>query len=655
MIFTFPKIKHQYSLAPDECDAFRIRPRPLPSDWANENLVLVAGGYDIPGKLTLKPYQIEPINAITEYKRILYCGSTRTFKSGMTDIIVFYGMRYMGINGCIAYSENETARLIFKIRIKPMIEQNAVLRDLWDGCQDNLTMENILLRGSFWRIASAQNKNDLATTGAGFVIGSEVAKWERMDYNPVDMLYGRQDAYPQELRRSVMESSPYEVGDYLYQEMFKSDTLILRPFVPCPICGEYQMLRNSQIKLRKKDVIESEYTASLIRDEKEVAVKYECIFCNQEIREKDRFEIGKKVKWVAPEIVEEDIFKQKPETILKNGTIINKNRSRHSTVCFWWNRLIDSNFSFYECKARYFESVQKPEKRKVFDNETLSKFSSKKTGRIEISNFDKKKKPYYQNGPSAGVPEGVLIVTAGVDAMDRDFHYVIQGWGAGMASWILRYGVIYCPIAENTITGREQMYNQFSAELLGRPLTSRDGKIFSIRLGFIDRGGHRPDDVDFITRRIAFLHAYHGLTYLDPKKDLIFKSDNGEFFLGQSESLSEYVGMLMETEMWYIPMDTGMDFIKQATAQYHIKRKDRNGNTKTIWIKDPIDHFRSCLNLSYAAAKLLNLDTALFKQDVVENLQDEKNKIKMQKEESPDREQPRRHAPDYFDRALGKR
>jgi phage terminase large subunit GpA-like protein len=111
--FSFPRISNKYKFSERESEAFRIHPRPLPSDWANENLTLCTGGYDIPGKLTLKPYQIEPVDSIMDWHRIIFQGPTRTFKSGMADIMMFYGMGVLGVNGIVAYAEENTVSLIF--------------------------------------------------------------------------------------------------------------------------------------------------------------------------------------------------------------------------------------------------------------------------------------------------------------------------------------------------------------------------------------------------------------------------------------------------------------------------------------------------------------------------------------------------------------
>ena len=659
--FSFPHITHKHGFSTREREAFRIHPRPMPSTWANENLTLCTGGYDIPGKLTLKPYQIEPVDSIMNWHRIIFKGPTRTFKSGMADVMMFYGMSVLGVNGIVAYAEENTVSLVFRTRIKQMIMQNKCLREAWDGVQDNLSQEKILLRTCFWRVASAQNRNTLASTGAGFVIGSEVGKWEKMDYNPVHMLYGRQDAYPHELRRSIIESTPYDVGDYFYQEIFRPGTLILRPHYPCALCGEYQVLTDSQIKLRKTGVDDPTHEAARIRAEKEGAVFYECIHCRQEIREKDRAEIDSRVIWAAPEIIEGDFFKQEAEKISRAGEITNSNRKKFDAICFDWNRLVDLNFTFYECLARFFDSVHNPEKKKIYETETMARFWRKKHERINISRFEAAKDNYHMTGIDNLIPNDVLIVTIGIDSQDKDFYFVIQGWGAGMSSWILRYGTIYWPIADPAFQDRRKLLDTVLKGMFGgRELKRKDGAVLSPRLGFIDRGGHRPEDVDFLVSNISFLQAYVGLRYPDPKKELVYKSDNGNFWLGQSEVLSEYVGLLMETDQFKIAKDTDYNFLSQITKHFHVNKTDPYGNSKSVWVKLSGDHYRSCLNMSYAAAKVLRVDTALLNDSVLAKIKSQLEQTRpgaelpKEKPEQPQqgRNQNRYGNNEYYSRAL---
>ncbi|MDD5363410.1 MAG: phage terminase large subunit family protein [Ignavibacteria bacterium] len=635
----FPKIDHDavHPLYASEREAFLIKPIPKPSEFS-KNLTLVPKGYDTPCELILRPYQIEPVDAITRWRRVIFSGATRTFKSGITDVCAFWAMKYLKINGIITYAETETAKLVFKTRILPMIKSNPALRELWDGNEDNLTIDNILLMGSFWRIASAQNINDLATFGAGFIIGSEVSKWEKMIYDPIDTLYGRQKGCPQHLRFSIIESSPNKTGDCHYNEIYKDGVLILRPAVPCPTCGEYQILsdyipgRDGSpnefcIKLRDPNF---PLSAQFIRNMKEAAVKYECRFCKNEIRESDRIKISRRIKYIAPEIYEGEKFHQKAEKILKDGTIIDEEkRDKFETVCFQWSRLVDeANFPFYECLARFAESKNIPQKKKTYDNEDMARHTVLKAARLEVNSFESKKRKYFSRGALCQVPDEVLVCTCGVDSMDDYFYYVIPGWGENMSSWVLRYGKIFCPIDKNRPL--EKTLEIFKNGLYESALANKTGsRIYPIKQGFIDRGGHRAADVDYITDNLGFMDSYVGLTKIDPKKSPLYKSmtkdDNGEpnkFYLGQTPYLSYEVGKMMDGKLWFLPMDVSDDFIKQANAQYFKNKTLSDGRIESEWIHDEVDHYRDCLNLAYAAALLLELDSALFDPAIVARLKE---------------------------------
>jgi hypothetical protein len=638
----FPKINHGdvQPLYASEREAFLIKPIPKPSEFSKQ-IALVPKGYDTPCQLVLRPYQIEPVDAITRWRRVIFSGATRTFKSGITDICAFWAMKYLKINGIITYAETGTAELVFKTRILPMIKTNAVLRELWDGNADNLTIDNILLMGSFWRIASAQNINDLATFGAGFIIGSEVSKWEKMIYDPVDTLYGRQKGYPQHLRYSIIESSPNKTGDCHYNEMYKEGVLILHPYVPCPTCGEYQELRDYIpgrdglpnefcIKLRDPTI---PLSAPAIRNLKESAVKYECHFCKNEIRDSDRIKISRRIKWVAPEINEENGgagFHQKAEKIFKDGTIPDDDkRNKFDTVCFQWSRLVDDEkFPFYECLARFAESRNNPQKKKVYDNEDMARHTVLKSARLEVNSFETKKRKYFSRGPFCQVPDEVLICTIGIDSMDDYFYYVIQGWGENMASWVLRYGKILCPIDKNRPF--EKTLEILKNGIYEYALVNKSGeRIYPIKQGFIDRGGHRRADVDYIADNLQFLNAYVGSPKLDPKRHILerskTKNENGEdnrYYNGQTASLSYEVGKMMDGPLWFVPADISSEFIKQVTAQYFVNKTLHDGTIEAEWAHDATDHYRDCMNLSYAAALLLELDSALFDPDIVARLKE---------------------------------
>lgn len=631
--FGIPKEKHRHELSEAEKDAYSIKPRPLISDWFQDNIKLVEGGYTNSGIIKFHKWQIEPTDCLINDDREIICAHVQSGKSMIADAVMMYAMAVLGINGNMAYAEAETARLVFKVRLVEMIKQNKCLCDLWDGKEDNLTIENILLRRSFWRVSSAQNKNTLATFPAGLIIGSEVGKWKRMPYNPVLMLYGRQESYAYGMKKSLLESSPYEIGDYLFQEMYKDGTLILQPKVKCPTCGEYQFLKDTNIKLRNEDM---PHNPAFIRAEKENVVMYECDICKQEIKEKDRYLMGQEMVWAAPDITEtfDDgfVFKQKAEIVSKSGTILS-DRIKYDTKCFNPNRLIDINFPFWECLARFFDSVHNPERKKVYETETMARYPRSKNYRNIAVMIETKKSDYATKGDNVFVPDDVLVCTCGIDTMDQDFYGVILGWGAGLKCYVLRFEKIYCPMMKDDKADRKIVLDAIKNNFISPTMFKRSGVPVPIKLGFMDRGGHRPLDVDYVVNNIPFIKAYIGSTKISGQRDLIIKSETGHWYLGQSQIFSDTIGQLMETDLFVLPSNISSDFINQACNQFTIKKKSKDGVVENVFIKKDPDHYRDCLNMAYAAAHCLDLGTALFDERIVRALITQQNKEIMQERE----------------------
>lgn len=633
--FEFEPILHEYPLTDGEKANFRIEKRKPVCDWAEENLTLVKPSYLYPGKFKAWKFQVEPINAFNYWERIVYVGAVQTFKSGITDIQAFYTMAVLGLNGMIAYANEKKVSDAFEDRYVKMIQsgENPLLRNQWDGKDDSLTKNKLKLNSCTWKIASANNKDDLASFTATITIGSEVGKWRIKDgkFNPITLLRGRSDAAfaMGDVRKSVLESSPYEEGDLLYQEVFRDGTLILQPFYKCVHCGGWQTLSDYNIKLRDKDL---KGKPAKIRELKEQAVYYECIHCKKEITEAQRAIMSNDVIWAMPEI-NEDGFTQKAEDIGREGSIRgrleNGVRLGFDTVVYWWNRLSDVSCPFYEILARFFESLHDDEKKKSYDNETMARWWRKKTGRTDEKYLNTRKIEYYQWGDKHFIPDSVLIITLGIDTQDDGFYYTFVGWGEWLSWLVLRQAFIPCPRVEK---GYEpEVFEKVMNHLYHEPLRWRDGSQADITIGGIDRGGHRPDDVDYLVKHFPGnrLIAYVGLTQTYSDRPMIYKSDKGNFYLGQSDPISEDTGAYISNENFFLPMDVDGEFIKQIGRQFHQKKIDTMGRMKIEWVHNyqGPDHYRDTLNINLAAAKVKRIDKMLTNTQYCESLKLNRSKV----------------------------
>lgn len=605
--FEYPEFIYEYNLSDEEKSALQIQDRPLISEWCEKNIELVSGGYVYPGPIKFHPWQIEPVNAPLFYDKVLYLGPTQTGKSTLADMVMFYCQSVVKVNGMVAYANKETVETVFKDRIRMMIEKNRCLNSLWNGDENMLTVQRLRLRGSIWRVASAQNKNDIASFPAGVCIGSEVGKWEKAKYNPVWLLKGRQGAYHAKgFQKLLLETTPFDVNDYMYQEVFNNGTIIVSPHYPCPHCGTYQQYTDYQIKLRN----ENDKYSDIVRRKKTDAVYYECVNCKSEITEADRARIDDLVVWAAPRI-EQDDFTQEPEIINRDGSIngvdVNGKRDGCDAICYNWPRMVDINYQYWKCLADFFETKSTPEKRKTYENEVMARYYVPKSEKFSISLIESKKCGYRQHGEK--IPNDVLIITLGVDTQDNGFYYVFVGWCKGMVWKILRHGFIYCPIQE--YKDKQLMYAKFKSDLYAEPMLWPDGTAADYKKGFIDRGGHRAEDIDYICERMHNLDPCIGLTKPDDKKPLVWESDKADYYWVQTETLSDLTGTMINSDDFFIPDDVGGEFLRGIVRQYRISKKNINEIIKSIWVHGGDDHYRDCLNYAYAAGKWLNLDKIL--------------------------------------------
>lgn len=642
-MFKFPKSKHEYKFTRSEHSAFRIKDRLPVSVWAEKHFKLTKA-YVNPGRFFVYPWQREPLDALNEYDLIYFLGPVQTGKSVMAEVCVGYSIDNYSLNGMLIYANEKTAAKVFKYRIRPSIEQIPALRKYWSGKDDDLTIKNIELQNCIWGIASAENKNDIASFPAGFICASEVSKYRSKDFNQIAMMRGRQQAYlSRGLYKRLLESSPYNTGDIFYNEIYKSGTLILDPFVPCPHCGHYQVLTDSQIFEVCPDGVETKDSAR-IRRKKDLAVRYECEKCTEEIKEGDRPGMMEKVVWAAPKI-EEGKYCQDAEEVTKNGNVL-CDREGYEAVCFNWNRLVDSSYKFYECLARFFESRKSPETFRVYQNEDMARFYKIKTSRLDGDSLLTKCLGYLQDSK---VPRGVKVVVCGMDTQDSGFYYEIRGFGRNMESWLLRHGFIECSVNDELFKDRSEIFSLFQEELLSKPLTREDGASLNIKFGFIDRGGHRPADVDHLCNNIPWLHGYIGSTIVNPKLPMIKKSEKESFYLGQTQLFSEQVAQYIETDIWHLPEDVEEDYLTQITAQYGVEEESKHGVVKIKWVCLKNDHYRDCCNLSFASAKILNLDLHLFTEDGMMMI-DNTNTVKVQ---GPVEEIPKKKHRHAFNRGGG--
>ncbi len=95
--------------------------------------------------------------------------------------------------------------------------------------------------------------------------------------------------------------------------------------------------------------------------------------------------------------------------------------------------------------------------------------------------------------PLRVAPEGVLLITAGVDTQDNRLAVQIVGWGRNLTGWVLDY------IELPGDPANDQVWDDLT-ELINRGIQHESGLVMQIRATAIDTGGHRGEAVKSYVR-----------------------------------------------------------------------------------------------------------------------------------------------------------
>ena len=140
--------------------------------------------------------------------------------------------------------------------------------------------------------------------------------------------------------------------------------------------------------------------------------------------------------------------------------------------------------------ADFLEKKKLPETLKVFINSTLAETWEEQGEKLEEGPLLARREHY---GPN--VPEGVLLITAGIDVQDDRLEVEVTGWGLDMESWLLDYIII--PGDFDTKQTKADLDQQ-----LARTFETEDGVTLHIVSACIDSGGHRTQAVyDYVKPR----------------------------------------------------------------------------------------------------------------------------------------------------------
>lgn len=317
----------------------------------------------------------------------------------------------------------------------------------------------ILLKRCRVRKAYSGGKATVAGFPACYVFVTEADKWTKNKSTEADNFQNireRCKGYPLE-SKEIIEGTPSTVIDSRVWKLVTDPTTDQRLlYVPCPHCGEFQVLvrgsKNTPYGLKfesrtngKRDVARAMRTAY-----------YECRHCHGKILDHHRHEMMRRCKWLS-----------KGQSIDKHGKITGKREVESPVVALGpCSSLYSLWFGWGQAAKEIVQAGNNREEIKKNTNSFWAEAFDPKPQSVEPHEVAKR-----LVDPSTTwqiVPEWGIFLTRGVDVQDdgKTFEWVISAWGPGGRGHEIEHGTTH-GVEEFQKLCRAQVYQHADG---GRPL-----------------------------------------------------------------------------------------------------------------------------------------------------------------------------------------
>ncbi|MBR2209010.1 MAG: phage terminase large subunit family protein [Synergistaceae bacterium] len=420
------------------------------SEWADSERKIPPEASAEPGqwRTSRAEYQREIMNAISNpfTERVVVMTAAQVGKTEiLLNTIGYFIDQEPGPILCLNPTL-EMGEAFSKDRLAPMIRDTPVLQNKIKDPRSRdsgNTLRHKKFVGGHITIAGANSPASLASRPIRILLCDEVDRYPMSagtEGDPLTLAMKRTQNFWN--RRIVWVSTPTLLGTSRIEKAFNASSRE-EWCVPCPTCGEYQPFTWEQISY--KDLPEPVMTCT------------KCGAIHNEIEWKSGQERG---IWIA----------SNPDEKKARGFHMNAFASAWAT----WKNLVE----------QYQEAFRNGEEElKVWWNTVLGLPYENTNGAIEVEALESHREKY-----NAELPDGVLVLTCGVDTQDDRLECEVVGWGAGRESWGIEYRVFYGD------PGLKEVWQALD-DFLSKTWSYSNGDKLGLSCTCIDSAGHHTDEV----------------------------------------------------------------------------------------------------------------------------------------------------------------
>ena len=431
------------------------------TQWAEQKRRLSSESSAEPGpwRTSRTPYLKEPMDAFTDPKvrRIVMVAASQVGKSEFMNNAIGYIIDEDPGSILFVHPTTIDAKEYSKLRIAPMIRDSPTLRKKVAAPKSRDSGNTLLQKtypGGILTMCGSTEAHALASKPIRYVFGDERDRWALSagnEGNPWDLAMARQTTFYN--AKAVEVSTPTIKNASAIEASFAEGTME-RWKSQCPHCGEYHEIRWEYIRYDHEEA---------------------------EVNRKKVYKV-KRVWYVCPGcacVSDEATMKRQPARWEAENPAAYDNGIRS----FWLNAFVSSWASWESIVLKYLNALGSTRRMQVVYNTCFGELWEDR-GDLEDEDSLMARREEYE----AELPEGVLVLTAGVDTQDDRMEYEIVGHGHFGETWGIRKGVIM---------GRPDSVEVWREldNALDHIYRFADGAGLRISMTFVDEGGHFTHDV----------------------------------------------------------------------------------------------------------------------------------------------------------------
>lgn len=548
------------------------------------------------------PYMVEPMDAITDpaVRHITVVASSQVGKSELELNAIGYIIDQDP--GSILYIQPtiDDAKKFSRLRIAPMLRDSPRLRAKVSDVKSRDSGNTILQKtfpGGMLTIVGSQSPSALASTPARYIIGDERDRWALSagtEGDPWALAEARTTTYYN--AKLIDVSTPTIKGLSPIEKSFANGTRE-RWCSQCPHCGEWHNIVFDDIKFDFETVKTGRIDDYVIKSIAWACPSCGCLSSEAEMR-------AQPAKWIA----------ENPAALQRG------HRS------FWLNAFASPWKSWQAIVYSFLVARKDPQKLKTVYNTLLGELWEDRGDLADEDEMLARREDYgtRPDGTLVELPEGVLVLTCGVDTQDDRLEYEVVGWGHYGENWGIKKGIIMGDPNDDEVWLRLD-------DVVGHVYKFENGRGLTVSMTFVDSGGHKTQSVykhcrERQGRRVFAIKGQggDGVPFTRPPskvKIVVSGRAIGQawlYNLGVDAGKADIMGALKVQEAGpkYCHFPHGAD--RGYDAAYfnglmseRMTMKTTNGRTRWVWEKlvghernEPLD----CRNYAMAALRVLDPD-----------------------------------------------